>query len=221
MRKYILPLLVCALAASACGLKDDFTAQNLTDLVTVQDNHVLMNDYGVPYYVTSDLTDGKYVVNDRLLILFDVTNRNYDITLKTYLKSTILKPVPVENDEPSDFKDPVIIQASSISGGYVNLQFSYYRKKDSSYEHRIFMEYKDDTRSNFLNLFLLHDGNGENPTNFSTDQLEEVYVLYSFPIYDLIPSGESRMIDLTLYELLNDNSVSKTTHRLYDQTVNF
>ena len=221
MRKYILPLLVCALAASACGLKDDFTAQNLTDLVTVQDNHALVNDYGVPYYVTSDLTDGNYALGDRLLILFDVLNRNYDITLKTYLKSTILKPVPVENDEPSDIEDPVIIQASSISGGYVNLQFSYYRKKDSNYAHRIFMEYRDDTRSNFLNLFLLHDGNGENPSNFSTDQLEEVYALYSFPIYDLIPSGESRMIDLTLYELLNDNSVTKNTHRLHDQTINF
>ena len=142
MRKYILTLIACALAAVSCEINDEYYALNVNDLVTARDNTTMISDYGMLYTIKSDNSDHKWTVGERYLINFDIENSNYEITLKGYTKCIISTPTEM-GETPSPGEDPVTIKGSTISGGYVNLHMDYTRKKESDYAHKIFMEYKD------------------------------------------------------------------------------
>ena len=219
MKKYILPLIVCALAAVSCEFTDEYHITNVSDLVTARDKTSFMSDYGVLYTVKDDLTDRKWTVGERYMINFDVENANYEITLKQYTNCIISTPTSVD-DTPSPGDDPVKVTGSNISGGYVNLNLSYYVKKGGTYPHRIFMEYLDHPSSGNLELILIHDGNGENPSQMSTDELETVSAIYSFAIAGLVPKGDSRLLQLTVNEL-NGTEVTKKTYQLYNEYITF
>ena len=223
MRKYIFALICCVLAVSACEMKDEFRASNVTDLVTAVSDNTLINDYGVSYTITGDETDRLWKKQDRLLVVFDVLNRDYDITLKQYVKSIVQNPSPA-SEESAGGKDPVEIEASVISGGYVNAQIAYYRSKSSDFLHTISMEYEDQPKENRFNLYLYHNGNGENPAQRDKDGLEKVTSLYSFRLSGLLPAGESRMLYITIYELTTvsgKQEVSTRTYQLYNQFITF
>lgn len=221
MRNTILALLCCSFLLGACNVADDFKASNITDMVTVVDQVTLMNDYGAVYTITENMIKGSLNKGDRLLIYFDVLNSNYDIVLKSYTVSVIVVPQPA-SEEPAPDMDPVTITGSSISGGYVNVQFTYYRNKRADTQHTFTVEYKEE--NNQLHLTLIHDGNGENPSLMDARDLEEVSALYSFKMFGLVPSGESRYIFLTLDELKEEGGqqvVRKHTYQLYDQPLSF
>lgn len=219
MKKYILPLIVCALAAVSCEFSDEYYVSNVNDLVTARDNSSFMSDYGVLYTVKNDLTDRKWTVGERYMINFDIENANYEISLKQYTRCIISTPSAVD-DTPSPGEDPVIVTGSNLSGGYVNLNLSYYVKKESTYPHRIFMEYQDNPNSGNLELILIHDGNGENPSQMGKDDLDTVNGIYSFVLTGLIPKGESRLLQLTVNEM-NGTSITKKTYQLYNEYITF
>ena len=219
MRKYILALIACALTAVSCGINDEYYVTNVNDLVTARDNTTLMSDFGVLYTIKNDITDRKWSTGERYLINFDIENADYEITLKKYTKCIISQPTEM-GETPSPGEDPITVNGSTISGGYVNLNMDYYRKKESNYAHRIFMEYKDDPVSGNLELMLIHDGNGENPVQMNNDDLEKINCIYSFPIAGLAPKGHNRLVRLTLYEIVGPNVV-KNTHQLYNEYITF
>ena len=219
MKKYIITLIACALAAVSCEIKDEYYVSNVNDLVTVKDKTSMISDYGVQYTITKDNTDQKWSVGVRYMINFDIENTDYEITLHDYTPCVISTPTEM-GETPSAGEDPVTVMGSTISGGYVNLNFKYYQAKGSDFLHRVFMEYKDDPTAGTLDLYLIHDGNGENPSKIAADDLETVECIYSFPIWDIVPKGQSRMVNLTLYEL-NGIIVEKNTHRLYNETITF
>lgn len=218
MRKYILTLIACALAAVSCELKDEYYVTNVNDLVTAKEN-TMMSDFGVLYTIKNDLTDRKWTVGERYMINFDIENADYEISLRQYTKCIIASPTEM-GEEPSPGEDPVTVNGSTISGGYVNLQLKYYKKKESTYPHNIFMEYKDNTASGTLELTLIHDGNGENPVQMDSDDLEEVTSIYSFSIVGLVPKGQSRLLQMTLYEI-EGSEIKKNTHLLYNDRITF
>lgn len=222
MKKYIPGLLAFALAVTACNLDEEFSATNITDLVTVESNTSLVNDYGTVYHITADMSDHDWAIGDRLYALFDLLNSNYDITLKSYSKCIVIKPVPYpEGDFPVPMADPVIIDGNSISAGYVNLQLTYYKQKNSNFAHRILMYYKDKPDSQQMELYLVHQGNGENPANLEDDELETVTALFSFPLAGLAPGGSRRTVYLTYNELYNNSQVVSRSAKLYDQDIYF
>lgn len=219
MRKYILTLIACALTAVSCELKNEYYVSNVNDLVTARDKTSMMSDYGVLYTITSDISDHKWVVGERYMINFDIENADYEITLKGYTPCIISTPAKMGED-PSPGEDPIQVNGSTISGGYVNLHMDYYRKKGSDYAHKIFMEYKDDPASGILELILIHDGNGENPVQMDKEELDKITAVYSFPLADLVPKGQSRLLQLTLHEIVGPN-VKKNTHQLYNEYITF
>ena len=219
MKKYILPLIVCALAAVSCELKDEYYVTNVSDLVTARDKTSLISDFGVLYTIKNDLTDGKWAGGERYMINFDIENADYEISLKQYTKCIISTPAQMD-DDPSPGEDPVIVNGSTISGGYVNLHLDYYKKKESTYPHKIFMEYMDNPSTGILDLTLIHDGNGENPVQMNADDLDKITSVYSFSLVGLVPKGESRLLKLTLHEI-DGSSVKKNTHQLYNEYITF
>ena len=220
MRKYILTLIACALTAVSCEFSDEYYVSNVSDLVTAREN-TMMSDFGVLYTIKNDLTDRKWTVGDRYMINFDIENASYEISLKQYTRCIVSTPNAMDDDgTPSPGEDPVKVSGSTISGGYVNLNINYYVKKGSDYQHRIFMEYKDNPKSGNLELVLIHDGNGENPSQMSTDELETVNSIYSFVLVGLIPKGESRLLQLTIHEM-NGTSVTQKTYQLYNEYITF
>lgn len=219
MRKYILILVACALAATSCNLDDQFSATNVTDLVTVYSNTMLINDYNTSYTITTDETDHLWQKGDRLMILFDIHNRDYEITLKDYAKCVICVPENISGEEPVLGTDPVLIDACTISGGYVNCEITYYFKKGSNAAHLIDMVYMDDGTN--LHLYISHNGNEENPSKMNKNDLDTVTVPYSFQIAGLVPSGESRRLSLTMNILNENNEVGAKTYSLLSEPVRF
>ena len=218
MRKIILTLMACALAATSCNLDDQFSATNVSDLVTNR-NSRFFSDYGQEYTVVTDNTDHLWKDGERLLIYFDIVNRDYDIVLKDYSKCTISKPTPLSGEEPDLGEDPLTIDGSTLSGGYANFQFSYYREKGSDLLQDITMEYTDDSET--IHLYLILHGNGKNPATTSKDNLETVTVTYCFPLVGLAPSGESRKLTLTFKTLNENNEIVAKTHNLYSDAIRF
>ncbi len=219
-KKHFLPLVACILAASSCNLDDQFSVSNMNDLVTVYSQTLLINDYNTSYTITEDQSDHQWAVGDRLVILFDILNRDYDISLRDYVKCIVSTPTPVpEDQEPSLGEDPVMVNTCTISGGYVNMELVYYVKTGSSFPHRIAMEYQDDGYA--LNLFLIHEGNGENPATTDKGSLTTVVAPYSFSLDGLAPSGESRKLNLTLNTLSDSNGIEQKSYSLYEGSISF
>ncbi|MBR1569897.1 MAG: hypothetical protein IJ651_04120 [Bacteroidales bacterium] len=222
MKKYILPLLACLLAASACELKDEYYVKNIQDIVTAVSKTELQNDYGTVYTVTVDNTDGAWKKDVRYLISFDITNRQYDIDLNAYKECNLVTPSPLAGELP--LGDPVAIESQTISGGYFNVFFSYYKKKDSSYPHRFSMHFVDDSEKGILELYLTHDGNGENPAFLDKEELELTSDLYCFHLAGLLPEGTYRTLWLYIDEVDQEEGVKvikRNGYRLYDQSIIF
>jgi len=225
MKKSLIPLLAgCLLTTVSCNIEDTFYMEGVQDLVTAQENGVFLSDYATAYTLKEDKSDGLWVKGNRYLITFDILNRDYEITLKGYQDCYVSTPVAA-SEEALAGEDPVAINAQSISGGYVNLHLSYYQKKEGSYTHQIRMAYEDHPEKAELQLFLVHDGNAENPVNYSNEELESVDRLYSFPLQGLVAEGQSRIITLTLYELSTTSAgiqeVTQKNYRLYEQSITF
>ncbi len=219
-----LALATCMTAAlTACELKESYHVQNAQDLVSASSATEFLSDYGVLYTVTSDLSDRKWSVGNRYLIVFDIENSSYEITLKSYAEAVVSIPQEADWEERTP-GDPVMVDGHTASGGYLNLQISFYRLKGGNYPHSFSMQYKDNVQNGALTLYLHHDGNGENPLNIDEDSLEKATILYSFKLAGLLPEGTSRTLYLVLDELEENATgdvLKENTYNLYDQQITF
>ena len=224
MKKTVLALMAAAALASSCAFTEDvFMMTNVNQFVTVGGNS-LLDDYGTVFTVTEDYTDGAWKTEgQRLYILFDILNRDYEISLTAYAPA-VIQNMNMLSDVPLDTADPVVISDSSVSpNAYLNLVLEYYALKDGAAEHSFELGYIDD--GNTLALYLTHEGAGENPAAMDSDLLVSDSVFLSFPISGIVPSGESRTITLRADVLTKDAdgnySVTRKTGTLYSTDVQF
>ena len=218
MRKFVLPLLFCLVAAVSCELEDSFYIENAQDIVIAKENNYMVNDYNIAYSITQDQSDAKWSVGQRLFITFDVQNQNYDIILKDYEVVQICQPT--EKTGELEMRDPVKVVAHSVSAGYINLCIDYTRLPGSDFLHVISMQYTDNPTSGRLDFYLLHDGNGENKLKMPDAELETVRKFYSFPIANLVEKGKSRQLYITIQEIVG-SEVKEANYSLYDAPILF
>ncbi|MBO4625147.1 MAG: hypothetical protein J5646_06610 [Bacteroidales bacterium] len=184
MKKFI-PLIMIAglLACWSCDLKDTYTETNVKDMVNVKDGQ-LFNDYGYILTVKEDAV-GRATWNvegARYLAIFDILNRDMDISLKSVLNAQIIEAEPVGDPEELA-KDPVDLLIHGFSGGYFNVGFTITRAKNSNNAHAFHFYYKID--NNYLTLYVEQEGNGEDPVHMSTDDLVSEDRMFSIPMGDL------------------------------------
>ena len=184
MKKFI-PLLIASLFACwSCNLEDTYTETNVKDMVTVKDGQMI-NDYGNLYNVVDDAVGASKwkAEGARYLIIFDILNRNLDISLKSVLPSLICDELPLLDETTELSKDPVELLIQGFSGGYYNVGFTITSAKNSEYEHYIDFYYTVD--GNELTLYVEHFGNGEDITHMSSDDLVAEDRMFSIQLEDL------------------------------------
>ena len=226
MRKILTVLLSGALAFASCSLPETvYKVTNAGDYMNFKEGK-LANDLGTEFTVTEDLTDTKWQVEgNRFYAVFDVLNIDYDITLKSYINGTVKVPAGVIEEEQTPESDPVQIADCSISGGYLNVIFTYCYKPGTECPHNTDLYYLDNGADGSLTLLLVHEGAGENLINMEEDDLKSASVFFSFPLTGLVPSGDSRTVFFEC-ELLAQESTGKYTsvHKnaaLYTQQIQF
>jgi hypothetical protein len=205
---------VIGLTAVSCNMKDVYTITNMDDIVTVNGEY-LVSDFGATYRVTEDKTDSQDWKQDgnRLYVVLDVLNRQLEISLK---KANIMEireaePFTVLDEKP---KDPVVVALQSVSGGYVNLALQIYMAKGTECPHNILFQYRQKPDSNSeVELYVLHEGNNENPTVIPEDDLKTEIRFYSIPLASIAPS-QSTQLTLTLDTLVKDSDGKYSIQRI-------
>lgn len=178
--KKILPLLLCSLFAfGACNMNDTYTQTNVKDLVTVKGDY-LVNDYGYVLTVTQDAVGRSnwQVEGARYYALYDILNRQFDISLKELIRS--YESAVWEYDETAEYAtDPVTPFMATFSGGYLNVGLTLTKLKKSDNAHPIRFYYELD--NSFMKLHVVHDGDGEDLRNWSKDDLDSIDRIYHIP----------------------------------------
>ena len=218
-------LLSGVLAFASCSMPEAiYTVTNAGDYMNIKDGK-LANDNGALFSVTEDLTDTKWQSEgNRFYAVFDVLNINYDIRLKSYINATVKAPAgEIEDQTPES--DPIQIKDCSMSGGYLNVILIYYSKPETECPHNTDLYYLDNGDEGTLTLRLVHEGAGENLVNMDEASLKSVTAFFSFPLADIVPSGEMRTVFFEC-ELLAQDSTGKYTslHKnaaLYTQQLQF
>jgi hypothetical protein len=197
MKKLLIPLIFCLVAAWSCNVGTTYSATNVQDIVTIVE-HQLVSDGGVLYTVTSAPKDMQELQEGhRYYLLFDILNQNFEIDIKSVVPIDIIIPeeAPVKEVEAHD---PVIIQFNYIGKKYIDLAFTYYYDPTSNCAHDVFVHYFLENKQ--LKLTLYHDGNDENPTKMSEDLLKEKTRIISIDMGD----EELNSVSLTLNLLGTD-----------------
>lgn len=223
MRK-ILAIIAGMLALASCRLPENsFYAENVGDYCTYSDG-VLSNDFGNILNVVQDRTDGQWKMEGfRMYASFDILNTNMDITLRQYIPGIITPHSGIVDKENLPAGDPIVISDCNISGGYLNIMVSYYYMEGTECPHDTRLLYNDDGLT--LNLYLVHDGAGENPVAMDEKTLKRNNVLYCFQFLDMVPAGDYRniVLEADLLNTDNDNNyISRhVSSDLYGRPVHF
>ena len=191
MKRLIIAAIAGLFLLTSCNLGEDvYTISNLTEYVTVT-GEILTDDYNNEFNITEDLTDkGWKTDGKRILAQFDILNRSLDIRFKAYNSVIVQEPVPHTPSEEEEVKDPVeIVDASLSPNGYLNMALKYYAKPETDCPHNIILGYSINERE--LDLYLIHEGNDENPSKEDKSSLKEHYRVYSFPISGIISSDST------------------------------
>ena len=228
MKKYLIALFCLVCSVSGCQFKDVFYVTNANDLVTVTEG-TLVNDLGYVYTIQTDATDkGWNQEGSRLYIVFDIVDRQWDITLHEYTKVTIAPVsvgIPVDEEGKPVIGDPVEVTNNGIGGGYLNMVLKYYRKPGSDASHAMSLYYNDKAADSTLELRLIHDGNGENPVQMSSSDLVQDTAVYSFPLEGMVPKGSYRSVTITIDYLNTKEDVQQEilqgTYALYTYPIYF
>ena len=203
----ILPLVV------SCKLEDTYTQTNVQEMVTVREG-VLLNDNGYVLNVKEDAlgTDKWKIEGNRYLALFDILNRALDIRLKDVLEAAIV--YPGEFDEGQEYpSDPLILEMTGFSGGYLNLGLSYYKAKGSHAAHPI--RFFEEVKGSQHNLHIFHEGNGEDPTRMEESDLETTIVIFSLPLELKSSERVSLVMDVITTDSAGKKTVEEKTINLY------
>lgn len=208
MKKLLIPLVCSLIAAWSCNLEGSYSAQNVWDIVTIQ-QHKLVNDSGVVYNVSSapkdmpELEEGK-----RYYLVFDILNKSYEIAVQTCLPVAILVPTPADEAEEITAHDPILVQFNYIGSKYIDLGFNYYYDDRSNFAHEVFGRYTisvdPQDGNHILNLSLYHDGNSENPAVMDEASLKLGTRIVSIPV----DAWDFKAVTLTV-DILSTNDDGK------------
>ena len=213
MKKILLPLLCCLMATSC--LKDaGFSVTNFTDFATSYKG-LLVTDNGYQLSVTQNESgsDAWKTEGERFYVRCDILNRNLEIRLKSILDVDIVHPIPYTEaeDEPDD---PVEVLDNSISGGYLNLALSVYGSPTSDADHLITFHYTANETGDEVTVYVLHEGNDENPAFMEEKTLTKEQMLFSVPLKDILPAGRTTKLNLYLYQLKKDDTGKYTVEKV-------
>ena len=180
MKKYILILMTGLLAAVSCSLEDVYQRTNVDDILMYYEGK-LCNDYGTVYTVTGNEAAGNWKQEGkRFYTVFDILNRNFDITIKELHEFENITSTPTEEEKP-ELGDPVQLIVGTVSGGFVNILFRTYSDKKSDYEQKVSFLHK--FNGSELQLFMVFDGNHENPAEKDVENLESKEHYVCIPIF--------------------------------------
>lgn len=210
MKKYLFPLLCCILVSVSCVKESTFSITNYKSFVISHDN-ILSGDNGYAMTVTENSTGSEtWKTPGRYYITCDILNRNFEIRLKELNPVSVMVADPISKLE-KETDDPVEIVDNSVSGGYLNLVLDYYYNPASNYAHRI--NFYWEAKGSEVYLYLIHDGNGENPAAMSEESLKTREEIISVPLNEILSSGEYYVMRIVLYEL-NGKTIERNTYRI-------
>ena len=206
MKRILIPLLCCLLAAWSCNVDSSFSTMNTQDMVTVSGGK-LLNDNGVLYTLSQKAADTPALEEGkRYYIIFDILDKNYNVFVNTVIPAEIVVPTAASAEESITAHDPLVVQFNWIGPKYLDLSFSYFYKEGSDCAHAIFARYSLSDDKKTLNLSVYHDGNDENPATLDEKDLKHEVRIVSIPISDWSPS----VVTLTL-DVLSQNDEGKYT----------
>ncbi len=218
-------LAVLAILATSC-LKSSESSYTMYSFVSVLSPTSLKADDGAKFNVIADNSDGKWVSESRLYIMYTIkggaaSTDGYDMTLEEYA------PVQIKNalfkssaDSTVYGKDPVKFSGGAISGTennkYFNVLACYTARKGTTTPHTVDIVVDDsEQESGTLSMSLVHNGAGEvygNATIPSSDFVL-VYKYLSFP-YGQVTGGKdisTMKINYTYYNTDSSGALSTTT----------
>ena len=183
MKKFLIPLVCGLLGLSACQVEDTYYITNCQDIVTIVGGE--LTNGAVVFNVVQKASDNlpAFVEGERYLITFDVLNRQLDILLKDVLPG-LVTPATQTEEEITEVQDPVILAFSILGPKYLDLGLSFYKSKKSDFAHTFSLKYSYDSTLKVLNLYLIHQGNHENPVEMDQKELETGSVFLCIPIED-------------------------------------
>lgn len=183
MKKLLIPLVCGLFAICSCNLEGSYSATNVQDIVTIVE-HQPMNDLGVQYTITKKAQDTPELTEgNRYFMLFDILNRQYEISVKSASPVEILPAQAVDPAEEIKGHDPIQIYFNWIGSRYMDLAIGYYFDEKSNYARTFQARYSLDEAST-LNVFLYLDGNNENPASMDENNLKQNTHFVSIPISD-------------------------------------
>lgn len=209
MKKLLIPLLCCLVAAWACNMEGSYSAQNVQDIVTVAKGQ-LVNDNGVRYTISDVYKDAPALEEGkRYYIVFDILNINYDISVRSVTPIQVIVPVPASDQEEITAHDPIDVVFNWVGTSYLDLGYTYYYNEQSNCAHDLLVRYNLTNGDSVLNLFLYHDGNDENPAAMAEKDLKTGTRIISIPVSQWNLSG----VNLTMDVLINDGTGKYTVER--------
>lgn len=184
MKKLLIPILCCLLAAASCTIGGSYSATNMQDFVTL-DQGKLVNDNGVVYTLTEiagkdlpTLEEGR-----RYYVVFDILNEHLEVRLKHAVTAREITPVPApDNVEETEIKDPLTFRINAVGPKYWDLGIVYYRDPKNNFTHDINAYYRLEDAGSSLHMYVFHDGNNENPTHMEVKDLIEDAMVVSIPV---------------------------------------
>lgn len=158
--------MVLVLALSCSKESRDFPlAVNVTATGSVSGD-TFTDDKGISYRIARTDAGVKVADMERALAVFDVLGKTgekeYSMALH-YLYQPLCKEYTALSEATEEMlgTDPILVQAGWISGGYVNLDFTFSYPKDSQSSHLIALILDDTQPMDTLRFTLRHNGYGE------------------------------------------------------------
>lgn len=183
MKKLLIPFICCLVAAWSCKMEGSFYASNVQEFVTYQDGY-LVNDNGV-HYTLLPKQEGTDLIplqeDQRYFALFDIENKNYQITLKDVQPVQIIMPSEYSEGDEITAHDPVLYRLNQV-GKYWDMIIGYYKATNSTYNHQLSFYYKLEDSDSKLHLYVFHDGNDENPSKMEEKDLTYENKFISIPL---------------------------------------
>lgn len=214
MKKLILPIFCALLTLTSCLQESTFTMNNYIDYATSYQGK-LVTDSGSSLNVVENESGSEAwrTEGSRFYILCDVLNRQLDIRLKSLYAVKVMEPFPLAQMD-HEYDDPLVIEDSVLSGGYVNLAVKYQYNPASNHVPQFYAYW--DEEGSIARVYLYFDGNHESAAYMDSEQLKEKEEVISLSLRTFLESPqEYSSLAVTLYVLTDDNKAEKKTYTSY------
>lgn len=198
----------------SCLKESTFSLTNYKDFVISHDGTLSADNGNTLNVVENQTGSDSWKTPGRYYIVCDILNRYMDIRLKSLTEVQIKDATPYSSS--LDSEDPVIVVDHTLSGGYLNLDLQYYYDPSSNYARSIDFYWEGDHGN--LTIYIVYQGNGENPSQMDINSLKTEEKLFSIPLSELLSDGTYYSLSLCLHELKENSdgsySVEQNTYLL-------